>query len=147
MPQPKIQSLLKEIQALGDISLTEKLRLKPTAPSSLQQATKTKHSHTSSKAPSKAPSTTASLLPVTKTQAGQQSYNSESKLSLLQIRGKNRYNVKVKSDSGTCNIFSVCTLHDGTIILADSSNNKVKRLDTSCYTVTDCCDVPSVFHH
>jgi hypothetical protein len=90
----------------------------------------------------KTPARTSSLLPVTVIQTWQQSYDSQSKPFLLQVKGKKTYTVKVKSDSETCSIYSACTLADGTIILTDCNNTKLKRVNTTSYTVTDYCEVP-----
>ncbi|XP_045198830.2 uncharacterized protein LOC123553148 [Mercenaria mercenaria] len=62
--------------------------------------------------------------------------------TLLQTRGKNVYSVKIQSDTSDCSIKSACTLEDGTIILSDGDNKKLKRLDSTTYTVTDYCDLP-----
>ncbi|XP_060586722.1 uncharacterized protein LOC132742364 [Ruditapes philippinarum] len=48
--------------------------------------------------------------------------------NLLNIKGEQSYNVKVMSDKEFCNIRSVCCMEDGTIILADHHNRKLKRL-------------------
>ncbi|XP_060576278.1 uncharacterized protein LOC132733635 [Ruditapes philippinarum] len=61
---------------------------------------------------------------------------------LFQIKGNQSYNVKVKSDKKNCYIISACCMEDGTIILADNNNKKLKRLHSSNYTVTDYCDLP-----
>ncbi|XP_045216792.2 uncharacterized protein LOC123566596 isoform X1 [Mercenaria mercenaria] len=63
--------------------------------------------------------------------------------ALLQVKGYKEYPVKVQSDKEKCNIVSACTLEDGTIILSDLSNNKLKRLDSSTYSVIDYCDLPN----
>ncbi|XP_053390123.1 uncharacterized protein LOC128553041 [Mercenaria mercenaria] len=62
--------------------------------------------------------------------------------SLLQVKGSTKYSVKVQSDEYRCDIISACTLEDGTMILADQNNKKLKRLDSSSYTVIDYCDLP-----
>ncbi|XP_053383019.1 uncharacterized protein LOC123540364 [Mercenaria mercenaria] len=62
--------------------------------------------------------------------------------SLLQIKGSTKYSVKVKSDKYRCDIISACALEDGTIMLADKGNNKLKRLDSSTCTVLGYCDLP-----
>ncbi|XP_060600984.1 uncharacterized protein LOC132754385 [Ruditapes philippinarum] len=62
--------------------------------------------------------------------------------NLFQIKGNQSYYVKVKSDNNSCDIMSACCMEDGTIILADFSNNKLKRLHSYNYTVTDYCDLP-----
>jgi hypothetical protein len=50
--------------------------------------------------------------------------------------------VKVKSDKKPCAICGACTLEDGTFILVDSYYGKLKRLNTSTFTVTDYCYIP-----
>ncbi|XP_060552024.1 uncharacterized protein LOC132713438 [Ruditapes philippinarum] len=63
-------------------------------------------------------------------------------VNLFQIKGNQSYNVKVKSDIYDCNIASACCMEDGTIVLADRDNSKLKRLHSYNYTVTDYCDLP-----
>jgi hypothetical protein len=141
-PHQKLQAILTEIQALGDISLSETLPLKPNPAYSLQQVTKTQTSQKSFDSQSKS-STQVSLQQETKDPTRQQSYERQSKPTLLKTRGNKRYTVTVESDKETCNIVSGCTLPDGTIILSDYSNSKLKRLNSASYTVTDYCDVPN----
>ncbi|XP_060608474.1 uncharacterized protein LOC132760500 [Ruditapes philippinarum] len=62
--------------------------------------------------------------------------------NLFQIKENQSYNVKVKSDKDSCDIMSSCCMKDGTIILADCDNKKLKRLNSYNYTVTDYCDLP-----
>ncbi|XP_060589152.1 uncharacterized protein LOC132744183 [Ruditapes philippinarum] len=62
-------------------------------------------------------------------------------VNLFQIKGNQLYNVKVKSDKTNCHITSACCMEDGTIILADYNNKKLKRLHSHNYTVTDYCDL------
>ncbi|XP_053374114.1 uncharacterized protein LOC123532790 [Mercenaria mercenaria] len=59
--------------------------------------------------------------------------------TLFQIKDKKKYNVKVPSDSKACYIVSACALEDGTLVLADSNNQKLKRVESINYTVTDSC--------
>lgn len=61
--------------------------------------------------------------------------------SLLRIKGKTKCSVEVPSDRGKCQINSVCVLENNTVVLLDSNNAKLKRLDRSTYTVKDCCDI------
>ncbi|XP_053373516.1 E3 ubiquitin-protein ligase Midline-1-like [Mercenaria mercenaria] len=61
--------------------------------------------------------------------------------TLFQIKNKNKYNVKVSSDRGPCYIFSACALEDGTVVLADHINQKLKHVESSNYIVTDSCDL------
>ncbi|XP_045194674.2 uncharacterized protein LOC123550308 [Mercenaria mercenaria] len=61
----------------------------------------------------------------------------------LKIKSKKEVNVKEKDDKRTCKIIGICQLPDGTIILADQNNKKLKRLDKD-YTVKDHCDLAGV---
>ncbi|XP_045216796.2 uncharacterized protein LOC123566598 [Mercenaria mercenaria] len=63
--------------------------------------------------------------------------------ALLQVKGYKEYSVKVQSDKKKCDIVSGCTLEDGTIILSDTDNDKLKRLNSSTYSVIDYCDLPN----
>ncbi|XP_053389800.1 uncharacterized protein LOC128552763 [Mercenaria mercenaria] len=63
----------------------------------------------------------------------------EAKLQIIDIK---KYSVKIPSDEYACNIKSACTLEDGTILLSDHANNKLKRLDSLTYSVIDFCDLP-----
>ncbi|XP_060593698.1 uncharacterized protein LOC132748165 [Ruditapes philippinarum] len=67
--------------------------------------------------------------------------------NLIQVKGKNSYNIKVKSDKQNCNITSACCMKDGTIILVDKENSKLKRVHSHDYTVTDYCDLRGVPYH
>ncbi|XP_053389564.1 uncharacterized protein LOC123550237 [Mercenaria mercenaria] len=62
--------------------------------------------------------------------------------SLLQVKNKKTCNVKTPSDTEVCNISSVCYLEDGSVILCDNINKKLKRLDSSSYTVKEYYDLP-----
>lgn len=59
----------------------------------------------------------------------------------LQVTGSKKYCVNVSSDQDTCDIVSACTLEDGTIVLSDFNNNKLKHVEGSEFTVTDYCDL------
>ncbi|XP_060562103.1 uncharacterized protein LOC132721753 [Ruditapes philippinarum] len=67
-------------------------------------------------------------------------------LGTLTEKGNKSYNVKVRSDENVCDITSACCMEDGTIILADHSNNKLKRLHSYNYTVTNYYDLPGGPH-
>ncbi|XP_060562105.1 uncharacterized protein LOC132721755 [Ruditapes philippinarum] len=62
--------------------------------------------------------------------------------NILQKKGEQSYNVKVSTDKNSCNISSACCMEDGTIILADFNNGKLKRLHSCTYSVTDTFDLP-----
>ncbi|XP_060562106.1 uncharacterized protein LOC132721756 [Ruditapes philippinarum] len=64
----------------------------------------------------------------------------------FQSKENQSYNVKVMSDESSCIIKSACCMEDGTIILADSTNRKLKRLHSFNYTVTDDYDLPGFPH-
>ncbi|XP_045193781.1 uncharacterized protein LOC123549619 [Mercenaria mercenaria] len=64
----------------------------------------------------------------------------------LKINSKKAVNVKEKSDMTSCKIIGICQLPDGTIILADENNKKIKRLDDD-YNVKDHCDLGSGPYH
>ncbi|XP_060560417.1 uncharacterized protein LOC132720315 isoform X1 [Ruditapes philippinarum] len=66
----------------------------------------------------------------------------KSPVNLFQIKGNQSYNVKVNSDNIDCNITSACCMEDGTIILADYNNNKLKRLHSYSRTVRDYYHIP-----
>jgi hypothetical protein len=63
-------------------------------------------------------------------------------VSSFEIKRIRSYNVKVKSDKNSCYIRSACCMEDGTIILADLYNRKLKRLHCFNHTVTAYCDLP-----
>jgi hypothetical protein len=110
----KIQFLFNEVRTLGSVSQLEEPQLR-----------------------------TQTQIPDTiHTRADQATYLSHQTPSLLQVKGKKQYSVKVKSDKTTCSIYSACTLPDGNIILADHANSNLKRMDSFTYAVTGCCDVP-----
>ncbi|XP_045193774.2 uncharacterized protein LOC123549616 [Mercenaria mercenaria] len=54
------------------------------------------------------------------------------------VKSVSTVSVKESSDTEVCNIVGICQLSDGTIILADCANSKVKRLDDQ-YRVSDHC--------
>ncbi|XP_053401132.1 uncharacterized protein LOC123549612 [Mercenaria mercenaria] len=56
------------------------------------------------------------------------------------IKSMSTVNVKESSDMKECDIVGICQLSDGTIILADCANSKIKRLDDQ-YRVSDHCDI------
>ncbi|XP_053402930.1 uncharacterized protein LOC128558110 [Mercenaria mercenaria] len=62
--------------------------------------------------------------------------------SLLQAKNKKTPTVKIPSDTHVCNITSVCYLEDGSLILCDNNNKKLKHLDSSSYTVREYYDLP-----
>ncbi|XP_045206786.2 uncharacterized protein LOC123559031 [Mercenaria mercenaria] len=63
--------------------------------------------------------------------------------ALYKLSGKKVYNIKHESDTDTCKIYSACMIADGSVILADNNNKKLKHLDASSYKVNDVCDLPN----
>ncbi|XP_060564674.1 uncharacterized protein LOC132723887 [Ruditapes philippinarum] len=53
-----------------------------------------------------------------------------------------KYCVRGRADKFDCSILTACTMEDGTIILAEGRNNKIKRLNGSTFAVRDSCDMP-----
>jgi len=51
------------------------------------------------------------------------------------------YNIKIQMDTETCITYGSCLLPDGTLIVTDWTNKRLKRLDAT-YSVTDHCDMP-----
>jgi hypothetical protein len=50
---------------------------------------------------------------------------------ILKVKKKRTFNVRHQTDTQTCNIFSACELGNGSIILADYNNKKLKRIDSN----------------
>ncbi|XP_053376034.1 transcription intermediary factor 1-beta-like [Mercenaria mercenaria] len=59
---------------------------------------------------------------------------------VYEVKSKKEINIKMQNDRDTCYISDVCQLQDGTIILADCDNRKIKRLDMN-YNIKDHCDL------
>jgi hypothetical protein len=66
--------------------------------------------------------------------------------TLFQIKEQQLYCVNVLYDEYICNIKQSCCMEDGTIILADSSNKKLKQIHGYYYTVTDHYDLQEEPH-
>ncbi|XP_053390418.1 uncharacterized protein LOC128553310 [Mercenaria mercenaria] len=56
------------------------------------------------------------------------------------IKAKKELNVRMRNDNKTCYIIDLCLLQDGTVVLTDYSNRKIKRLDTN-FSIKDAFDV------
>ncbi|XP_053390788.1 uncharacterized protein LOC128553638 [Mercenaria mercenaria] len=52
-------------------------------------------------------------------------------------------NIRAQNDKDTCRVFGSCLTEDGSLLLADYSNNKIKRADIVKLSVTDYCWVPA----
>ncbi|XP_053375719.1 uncharacterized protein LOC128547339 [Mercenaria mercenaria] len=59
---------------------------------------------------------------------------------IYKVKSKKQINIKMQNDRTTCYIVDVCQLQDGTIMLADCNNKKIKRLDIN-YNIKDHCDL------
>ncbi|XP_045165599.2 uncharacterized protein LOC123529352 [Mercenaria mercenaria] len=59
---------------------------------------------------------------------------------LFKVKSKKEINVRMQNDKEGCHITDICQLQDGTIILADWGNRKIKRLDMD-YSVKDHLDL------
>ncbi|XP_053375808.1 uncharacterized protein LOC123533882 isoform X2 [Mercenaria mercenaria] len=57
---------------------------------------------------------------------------------IYKVKSKKEINIKMQNDRRACYIIDVCQLQDGTIILADGDNRKIKRLDMN-YNIKDHC--------
>ncbi|XP_060591116.1 uncharacterized protein LOC132746067 isoform X2 [Ruditapes philippinarum] len=63
-------------------------------------------------------------------------------LKLYKVSSQKEINIKMKNDRDQCYICDICQLADGTIILADYHNTRIKRLDVN-YNIKDCLDLES----
>ncbi|XP_053388954.1 uncharacterized protein LOC128551995 [Mercenaria mercenaria] len=54
------------------------------------------------------------------------------------IKAKKEVNVRMRNDSQECYIIDLCLLQDGTVVLADYTNKKIKRLNTNFSIKDDC---------
>ncbi|XP_053390769.1 uncharacterized protein LOC128553621 [Mercenaria mercenaria] len=52
-------------------------------------------------------------------------------------------NIKVQNDNNTCCVYGTCLTEDGSLLLADYTNYKIKRADIVNMSVTDYCCVPA----
>ncbi|XP_053378961.1 uncharacterized protein LOC123534753 [Mercenaria mercenaria] len=59
---------------------------------------------------------------------------------IYKVKSKKEINIRMQNDRGRCYISDVCQLQDGTIILADCDNRKIKKLDMN-YSIKDHCDL------
>lgn len=63
-------------------------------------------------------------------------------LKKFKFKSKKMIDAKHPSDLSTPNIYSICFLQDGTLVLADFSNLRLKRVDRPGYSILDYCDIP-----
>ncbi|XP_052257944.1 uncharacterized protein LOC127862722 [Dreissena polymorpha] len=59
---------------------------------------------------------------------------------VFKVQGKSEYNVRIPSDSVTCDISGICVLPDGQVLVVDCTNNNVKLLNQQ-YQVVSHLDV------
>ncbi|XP_053392506.1 uncharacterized protein LOC123545717 isoform X1 [Mercenaria mercenaria] len=57
------------------------------------------------------------------------------------VKQKRDIDIKLKEDKTTCNIYGSCFTEDGSLLLADLNNDKLKRLDVSTDTIIDHLDL------
>ncbi|XP_053381080.1 uncharacterized protein LOC128549051 isoform X2 [Mercenaria mercenaria] len=116
-PDLRLSALLQELPALGNVTQRETRKIKQVT--SVKQVSGQKNE-----------------------KSKYYNVSSTQQEALLKVKGSKKYCVKVQSDIEGCDIVSACTLEDGTILLSDYNNSKLKRLDSSTYTVIDYCDLP-----
>ncbi|XP_060553871.1 uncharacterized protein LOC132714951 [Ruditapes philippinarum] len=68
--------------------------------------------------------------------------NSLMALKLHKVSSQKEINIKMTNDHSQSHIVDICQLVDGTIILADYYNTRIKRLDVN-YNIKDCLDLES----
>ncbi|XP_060585263.1 uncharacterized protein LOC132741166 [Ruditapes philippinarum] len=61
---------------------------------------------------------------------------------IYKVSSRKEINMKMTNDRHECYINDICQLADGTIILADYYNDRIKRLDVN-YNIKDCLDLES----
>ncbi|XP_053398370.1 transcription intermediary factor 1-alpha-like [Mercenaria mercenaria] len=52
-------------------------------------------------------------------------------------------NIRVQNDNKTCCVYGSCLTEDGSLLLSDYSNNKIKRADIVNMSITNYCCVPA----
>jgi sugar lactone lactonase YvrE len=62
--------------------------------------------------------------------------------SPMKVKESKTYAVKMPADKSACDITSLCTLADGTIIAVDNANKNLKHLNSSDFHIMDTCDLP-----
>ncbi|XP_060588500.1 uncharacterized protein LOC132743921 [Ruditapes philippinarum] len=79
---------------------------------------------------------------IASTSLGSVEKTTENNSLLYKVSSQKEINIKMKNDGVQCYINDICQLTDGTIILADSNNKRIKRLDGN-YNIKDCLDLES----
>ncbi|XP_045191268.2 uncharacterized protein LOC123548098 [Mercenaria mercenaria] len=59
------------------------------------------------------------------------------KTTLYEVKSKNEVNIRYANDRTRCNFSGSCFIADGLLVLADSKNNNLKRVDISSESVKD----------
>jgi hypothetical protein len=60
---------------------------------------------------------------------------------ILNVGKSDTFCIKVDCDEEDCSITSACAFHNGTVVLSDAGNKKLKRLECFTFTVLDYCDL------
>ncbi|XP_053390773.1 uncharacterized protein LOC128553625, partial [Mercenaria mercenaria] len=61
--------------------------------------------------------------------------------NVYSVKRNENLNIRSQNDKNTCRVFGSCLTEDGSLLLADFSNNKIKRADIVNISVTDYCCV------
>ncbi|KAH3829128.1 hypothetical protein DPMN_131116 [Dreissena polymorpha] len=56
----------------------------------------------------------------------------------LTVKRRSKYNVKISSDTKTCNIMAICILPSGHVIVVDRNNEKIQQFDQKYNIVSHC---------
>ncbi|XP_060557726.1 uncharacterized protein LOC132718114 [Ruditapes philippinarum] len=60
--------------------------------------------------------------------------------TVYNVKQHSSFSAKMKSD-GSCRLYHSCLLEDGSLLVTDVKNKKLKRVDTTNYTITDHLDM------
>ncbi|XP_053396825.1 uncharacterized protein LOC123551336 [Mercenaria mercenaria] len=63
--------------------------------------------------------------------------------TVYSVKSIENLNIRGQNDKKTCCVFRSCLTDDGSLLLADNTNNKIKRADVVKMSVTDYCCVPA----
>ncbi|XP_053396142.1 uncharacterized protein LOC128556155 isoform X2 [Mercenaria mercenaria] len=69
-------------------------------------------------------------------------FGSVNRNTAYSVKAIREMNIKVQSDTSTCTVYGSCLTQGGKLLLPDSHNNKLKRVDISKLSVEDYCDLP-----
>ncbi|KAL4224163.1 hypothetical protein ACF0H5_017616 [Mactra antiquata] len=68
---------------------------------------------------------------------------SRKKIDKYRIKGKRDIKINISDDSKTCDSFGCCLTHDNKLLVTDSGNKKLKRINLDTMTVLDSCKFDS----